>query len=89
MPEHTEYHVTIAKSKSLPRTVKTHEVHTVATSLQLFNKVYLQTMMKAGRWSSRGTFTSFNFRDLFSQADNLRKAGALVPGRRVVVTSTY
>ena len=35
---------------------KAHEIHAVATSLQLFNRVDLQTVMKARRWSSGGTF---------------------------------
>ena len=35
------------------------KAHAVATSLQLFNKADLQAVMKAGRWSSGGTFTSF------------------------------
>ena len=50
----------------------------VATSLQLFNKVDLQTVMKAGRWSSGGTFTSFYLRDLCPQADSLRRSGPVV-----------
>ena len=32
------------------------KAHAVATSLQLFNKADLQAVMKAGRWSSGGTF---------------------------------
>ena len=36
-----------------------NEVCAVATSLQLFYKVELQTVMKAGSWLSGGTFTSF------------------------------
>ena len=52
----------------------------VATSLQLFNTVDLQAVMKAGRWSSRGTITSFYLRDLCPQADSrpIRKTGLLV-----------
>ena len=49
---------------------KAHEVRALATSLQHFNKVDLQAVMKAGRFSSGGTFTSFYFRDLCPQADN-------------------
>ena len=44
-----ESHAAFDKSKSLPKTVKTQEERAVATSLQLFSKVYLQTVMKAGR----------------------------------------
>ena len=55
-------------SKSLSGSVKAHEVRAVATSLQLFNKVDLQTVMKAGRWSSGGTFTAFYLRDLCPQS---------------------
>ena len=58
--------------------VKAHEIRPVATSLQLFNKVDPQTVMKAGRWSSEGTFTSFYLRDLCPQADSLRQTGPLV-----------
>ena len=59
-----DFHATLQNSKSIPGKVKAHEVHAVATSLQLFNKVDLQAVMKAGRWSSRGTFTFFYHRDL-------------------------
>ena len=47
------------------------KAHAVATSLQLFNKADLQAVMKAGRWSSGGTFTSFYLRDLCQQADSI------------------
>ena len=57
-------HATLQNSKSIPGKVKAHEVRVVATLLQLFNKVNLQAVMKAGRWSSGGTFTSFYLRDL-------------------------
>ena len=52
-------HAAIQDSKNLSGSVKAHEVRAVATSLQLFNKVDLHSVMKAGRWSSGGTFTSF------------------------------
>ena len=52
-------HAAIQDSKNLSGSVKAHEVRAVATSLQLFNKADLHSVMKAGRWSSGGTFTSF------------------------------
>ena len=64
-------HAAIQNSRNLSGSVKAHEVQAVATSLQLFNKVDLHSVMKAGRWSSGGTFTSFYLRDLCPQADNL------------------
>ena len=67
-------HAAMQNSKSLSGSVKAHKVRAVATSLQLFNKVDLQTVMKAGRWSSGGTFTSFCLRDLCPQADSLERA---------------
>ena len=54
-----DFHASLQSSKKIPRKVKAREVRAVATSLQLFNKVDLQAVMKAGRWSSGGTFTSF------------------------------
>ena len=39
-------HTFLEKSKILPKTVKAHEVRAVATSLQLSNKVDMQTVMK-------------------------------------------
>ena len=57
-------HATLQESKSFPVSVKAHKVRVVATSLQLFNKVDLHTVMKARRWSMGGTFTSFYLRDL-------------------------
>ena len=50
-------HVSLQKSKSLPRTVKAHEVCAMATSLQFFNKVDLQTEMKAGKLVQRKYLT--------------------------------
>ena len=50
--------------------VKANEVRAVATSLQLINKVDLQAVMKAGKWSSGGTFTSFYLQDVCLQADS-------------------
>ena len=46
---------------------KLMEVGAVPTSLQLFNQVDLQAVMKAGTWSSGGTFTSLYLRDLCPQ----------------------
>ena len=68
-------HASIQGNKNIPGKVKPHEVHAVATSLQLFNRVDLQAVMKAGRWSSGGTFTSFYLWDLCPQADSIRKTG--------------
>ena len=70
------------------RSVKAHEVRAVATSLQLFNKVDLHSVMKAGRWSSGGTFTSFYLRDLCPQAESLRRAGPIVAAGDIVRIST-
>ena len=65
-------HASIQSSKNIPGKVKAHEVHAVATSLQLFNKVDLQAVMKPERWSSGGSFTSFYLRDPCPQADSIR-----------------
>ena len=51
-------HASIQGNKNMPGKIKPHEVRAVATSLQLFNKADQQVVMKAGRWSSGGTFTS-------------------------------
>ena len=75
-------HAVFKNSKSA--SIKAHEVQAVATSLQLFNKVDLQTVMKAGRWSIGGTFTFFYLRDLYPQAYSLRKTGPLVAAGIVV-----
>ena len=69
-------HAACENSKTI--SVKAHKVRAVATSLQLFNKVDLQMVMKTGRWSSGGTFTSFYLRDLCPQVDTLRESGPLV-----------
>ena len=57
----------------------------VAPSLQLFNKVDLQAVMKTGRWSSGGTFTSFYVRDLCPRADSLRRTGPVVATGEIIV----
>ena len=81
-------HAAIQDSKNLPGSVKAHKVRVVATSLQLFNKVDLHSVMKPGRWSSGGTFTSFYLRDLCPQAESLRRAGPIVAAGDIVRIST-
>ena len=46
-------HAVFKNSKSIPGSVKAREVQAVATSLQLFNKVDLKTMMKGGSEGSQ------------------------------------
>ena len=65
-----------------------NQVCAVATSLQLFNKADLQAIMKAGRWSSGGTFTSFYLKDLCPQADSIRKTGPVVAAGEIVEISS-
>ena len=68
-------HATIQNSRNLSGSVKAHEVRAVATSLQLFNKVDLHSVMKAGR---------FYLRDLCPQADNLQRAGPIVAAGDII-----
>ena len=82
-------HAAIQDSKNLSGSVKAHEVRAVATSLQLFNKADLHSVMKAGRWSSGGTFTSFYLRDLCPQAESLQRAGPIVAAGDIVKISTF
>ena len=70
-------HAAIQNSRNLSGSVKAHEVRAVAISLQLLDKVDLHSVMKARRWSSGGTFTSFYLRDLCPQADILQRAGPI------------
>ena len=49
----------------------------MATSLQLFNKVDLQAVMKAGRWSSEGTVTSFYRDPLVPLSLSFKKRGGV------------
>ena len=81
-------HAAMQNSKSFCGSVKAYEVRVVATSLHLLNKVDLQTVMKAGRWSSGGTFTSFYLRDLCPQADSLRRTGPVVTAGNIFVISS-
>ena len=68
----------LRKSKSLPKSVKPREVCAVTTSsLQLFAKVDLQSVIKVCKWLSGGTFTSFYLPDLCPQADRIHKVGPL------------
>ena len=73
-------HTSLQSSKKIPGKVKAPEVRAVATSLQLFNKVDLKAVMKAGSWSSGGTFTSFYLRDLCLQANSIWKTGRKLEG---------
>ena len=82
-------HAAVQDSKNLSGSVKAHEVRAVATSLQLFNKADLHSIMKAGRWSSGGTFTSFYLRDLCPQAESLQRAGPIVAAGDIVKISTF
>ena len=54
----------------------------------LFKKVDLQAVMKAGRWSSGCTFTSFYLRDFCPQADSIRKTGRVLPAGDIVEISS-
>ena len=81
-------HAAIQDSRNLSGSVKAHEVRAVATSLQLFNKVDLHSVMKAGRWSSGGTFISFYLRDLCPQADSLQRAGPIVAAGDIITISS-
>ena len=81
-------HATIQNSRNLSGSVKAHKVSAVATSLQLFNNVDLHSVMKAGRWSSGGTFTSFYLRDLCPQADSLQRAGPIVAAGNIIRISS-
>ena len=65
-----------SEQQELSGSVKAHEVRAVATLLQLSNKVDLHFVMKARRWFSGGTFTSFCLRDLCPQADSLQRVVA-------------
>ncbi len=67
-------HATLQNSKSIPGKFKAHEVRAVATSIKSFNKVDLQAVMKAGRWSRGCTFTSFYLRGLCPQTGPVRLA---------------
>ena len=80
-------HAALQNSKIIPGSVKSNEVGAVATSLQLFNKVDLQTVMKAGRWSSGGTFTSIYLSDLCPQGDRICKTRPVVAARGIVMIS--
>ena len=81
-------HADIQNSRNLSGSVKAHEVRAVATSLQLSNKVDLHSVVKAGRWSSGGTFTSFYLRDLCPQADSLQRAGPIVAAGDIIRISS-
>ena len=80
-------HATIQNSRNL-FWFKAHEVRAVATSLQLSNKVDLHSVMKAGRWSSGRTFSSFYLRDLCPQADSLQRVGPIVAAGDIIRISS-
>ena len=80
-------HACIQSSKNIPEKNKAHEVYAVPTSVQLFNKVDLQAVMKGRRWSSEGTFIFFYLWDLPLQADSIRKTERLVAAGEIVEIS--
>ena len=80
-------HAALQNSKSIPGKVQALKVSAVATSIQLFNKVDLKAVIKARRWSSRGTFTSFYIRDHCPQADRIHKTDPAVAAAEMVVIS--
>ena len=53
-----------------------------------FQKVDLQAVMKTGRWSSGGTFTSFCLRDFCLQADSIRKTGPVLAAGEIMEISS-
>ena len=83
-----DFYAALRNSKSIPGTVKAYEVRKVATSLQLFNRLDLQAVMKAGRWFSGSTFTSFYLRDLCPQVDRIHRTGAVMAAGEIVLISS-
>ena len=81
-------HASLQSSMNIPGNVKAQEVRVVATPLQQFMKVDLQAVMKAWRWSSGGTVTSFYLRDLCLQADSIRKTGSVLATGKIVEISS-
>ena len=75
---------TLQNSNIIPLKVKAHEVH---ASLQLFNKEDLQAVMKAGRWSNGGTFTSLET-GLCPQAESVWKTGPVVAAEEIIEISS-
>ena len=73
-----EAHAAVVDGESLSRIVNPHEVQAAVTSIQLFTRGDSQDVMKAIRWMSRGTFTSFHLRNLCPQTDVLNKLGSVV-----------
>jgi hypothetical protein len=71
-------------SDPLPSGIKAHEVRAVAPSLRLFSKTPLNHIIEAGRWHSGGSFSNFYLRDLVSQENSIRSAGAIVAEGQVV-----
>jgi hypothetical protein len=71
-------------SDPLPSGIKAHEVRAVATSLRLFSRTPLNQIIEAGRWHSGGSFTKFYLRDLVSQENSIKSAGAIVAAGQVV-----
>ena len=57
-----------------------HEVVAVATSLQLFSKVDLQTVLKSGRCLSRELLLCFCLKDVYPQADHLPRLDLIASG---------
>ena len=55
----------------------------------LFQQVDLQADMKAGRWSSGGTITSFYLLDLCPEADSIRKTGTVIAAGEIVEISSW
>ena len=66
-------------TKHIPGKVKAHVVSAVATSLQLFNKVDLQAVMKTGRWSSGGTCISFYLTVYFVSSGSYNPLSSVLP----------
>ena len=83
-------HAALEKSKSLPKLSKL-TLFTWFMQWQLFNKVDLQSMMKAGRWYSGGMFTSFYLRELCPQTDPIHKTGPVVAlgGTAIIKSSSW
>ena len=58
--------------------VKAHDVRAIATSTAFYGNVALSEILKAARWASQTTFTSFYLKDVSQDLEGINRLGPVI-----------
>ena len=64
--------------------ISSHEIRALATSTAFYGNTAIDDIMKAGRWASQTTFTSFYLRDMASDLEGIYQLGPVISAQQVI-----